>query len=80
MEITSSSAVFSAADLAKSAEANDAGSCSLMNIDMITCQSFGRFFLFIMQVKYFDKRENQKAEDIDTDLNIRLMVSRICRQ
>ena len=33
-----------------------------------------------MQVKYFDKRENQKAEDIDTDLNIRLMVSRICRQ
>ena len=33
-----------------------------------------------MQVKDFDKKKYQKAEDIDTDLNIRLMVSRICRQ
>ena len=79
-EITSSSAVFSAADLAKSAEANDAGSCSLMNIELLTCKSFGRSFIFIMQVKDFDKKKYQKAEDIDTDLNIRLMVSRICRQ
>ena len=33
-----------------------------------------------MQVEDFDNKENQKAKDIDTDLNIRLMVSRICRQ